>query len=82
MIWEQESVSKKTDWLTNFKGCYEYQEQGFDKGFSGIAQSIMYALLVLCVLGTVYACFEKIEPEPSFLPAAEIEGLDVQNDLS
>ncbi len=73
-------MSKKTDWLTNFKRCYECQEQGFDKELSGIAQSVVYALLVLCVLGAVYACFEKLEPKPSFLPAAETEGLGLQED--
>ena len=68
-------MSKKISWTKDFEDSHELT--GLTKGFHMI-ESIVYALLVLCVLGAVYACFEKLEPKPSFLPAAEIEGLDVQ----
>lgn len=69
-------MDKKIDWLAGFKDCYECQQQGH-----GIVQSIVYALLVFCVLGTVYACFEKIEPESAFSAAAEAEDLNLENDI-
>lgn len=70
-------MSKKIDWLPDPKNSQEHQLQGF----SGIVTSLVYLLLVLCILSVVYICFEKTELEPSFLPTAELEGLGVQEDL-
>lgn len=69
LILEQKSI-KKIEWVPDSESSEGLE--GTNKEFSSVAESVVYALLVLCVLGAVYACFEKTEQEPSFLPAAEI----------